>query len=310
MTPAIKIQRYPRLQNNLLDETTLKPHVRKLSIGELEKIVLDAIQYANIKSSRDAFNIPDDASDDEINEVYTQAGRRLFQYFIEHCVDPASTTYQCFNQSYKEVGAEQFRNWITQKARMNTGWRYQSIAKNAASVSGRFETISDIGTQEADFNAVISYCEGNGVLTIYVSVKNRESTMGGQDWPKAIAALEKVAINDKNRVGDYICVFGIAIDKGLRHIKSIKKTGQPHSINTEIWRSGFFWPFFTNLTYEEIIQAVLNQLMATETADPIAFDIPVQILNSFGECCKKHNLVSDNGDFNNIGNLIKLFCGS
>jgi hypothetical protein len=45
--------------------------------------------------------------------------------------------------------------------------------------------------------------------------------MGGQDWPKAISALENVARSDKNRSGPYICVFGIAIDKGQRQIRRI-----------------------------------------------------------------------------------------
>ena len=55
-------------------------------------------------------------------------------------------------------------------------------------------------------------------------IKNRANTMGGQDWPKAIASLEKEAELDKNRVGDYICVFGISIEKEVNaQLGKIKK---------------------------------------------------------------------------------------
>ena len=57
--------------------------------------------------------------------------------------------------------------------------------------------------------------------------------MGGQDWPKAISALENVARSNKNRSGPYVCVFGIAIDKGQRQIHRIGKTKQPYSVNTK-----------------------------------------------------------------------------
>jgi hypothetical protein len=74
--------------------------------------------------------------------------------------------------------------------------------------------------------------------------------MGGQDWPKAIQALENVAKNDRNRTGPYCCIFGIAIDRGSRYIKREKKTGRAYSENTEVWLSDFFWPFFSNHSLE------------------------------------------------------------
>jgi hypothetical protein len=107
--------------------------------------------------------------------------------------------------------------------------------------------VSDLNAIEADFNAIIKYKHTNDKLSIYVSVKNRSNTMGGQDWPKAIIALENAALSDKNRDGYYICVFGIAMEKRLRNIKAGRHNKTPYSTNTEVWNSDFFWPFFASL---------------------------------------------------------------
>jgi len=93
---------------------------------------------------------------------------------------------------------------------MNSGWRYQFLALDCAQQSRRFKSVSDIGAAEADFNAVIEFVDKKkSALSLYVSIKNRSNTMGGQDWPKAIYALENVAKTDKNRTGPYCCVFGM-----------------------------------------------------------------------------------------------------
>jgi hypothetical protein len=116
---------------------------------------------------------------------------------------------------------------------MNSGWRYQYIAKDCAVRSRRFITVSDIGASEADFNATMNIVDSKKALNIYVSIKNRANTMGGQDWPKAISALESVARSDKNRSGPYICVFGIAIDKG-----QIRRIGKTKALNRSTPRCG------------------------------------------------------------------------
>lgn len=66
---------------------------------------------------------------------------------------------------------------------MNSGWRYQFIAKDAAIITQRFDSISDIGASEADFNATVVEIKTNRPINFYVSVKNRTNTLGGQDWP-------------------------------------------------------------------------------------------------------------------------------
>ena len=71
---------------------------------------------------------------------------------------------------------------------MNSGWRYQYIAKDCAVRSRRFITVSDIGASEADFYATMNIVDSNKTLNIYVSIKNRANTMGGQDWPKRLRA--------------------------------------------------------------------------------------------------------------------------
>ena len=203
-----KMQRYPRLpDSDLLDDSKLEPHKTIIAIDKLKEIIISAIETAGRKSSRAILNLPDDASDDEVQKTYKKEGWELFKYFIKYCGDPAATAYQCVNRVCADVAKEQFRNRTLQKERMNSAWRYQFIAKDAASASKRFESISDIGLAEADFNAVIRYRKSKSKLAIYISVKNRSNTMGGQDWPKAIVALEREAQLDKNRDGDYICIF-------------------------------------------------------------------------------------------------------
>lgn len=192
---------------------------------------------------------------------------------------------------------------------MNSGWRYQYIAKGCASKSGRFESVSDIGTAEADFNVTIRYVKQTGLLTIYISVKNRTNTMGGQDWPKAISAMENMAKADKNRVGEYLCVFGIAMEKGKRLQKAVGRTDIPHSVNTEIWKSDFFWPFFSNRSFEDIMQIVLDTLLEIRKPDGVEVTIPDELIESFGDCCREAGLLNEEGRFCDPHKLVSLFCG-
>ena len=198
---------------------------------------------------------------------------------------------------------------------MNSGWRYQYIAKDCAAKSLRFLTVSDIGAAEADFNATISIVgERKGVLNIYVSIKNRTNTMGGQDWPKAIYALEDVARTDKNRTGPYLCIFGIVMERGQRLIKGNKKNKSPYSVNTEVWLSDFFWPFFSNYSYVEIVRSVLEILIEEEKQkQPISqvareAVIPEELIESFGEHCRREGLLDEEGKFNDPLKLVDFFC--
>lgn len=310
-------QNYPRIDdtaspyNGCLDEATLVPHRHKISIEELKQLISLAIINANKKSSRQILSIPSEASEDEVLQIYKKEGRQLFSYFKKYVGDPAATAHQLHGKHYRDVGKEHFRNRTLQKERMNSGWRYQFLALDCAQQSRRFISISDIGASEGDFNAVIAFQEsGRQPLSLYVSVKNRSNTMGGQDWPKAIQALENYAINDKNRKGPYCCVFGIAMDRGVRYIKIEKRTEKPHSFNTEVWLSDFFWPFFANHGYEEIMQAVLSVLIDEYTPEMLSsqIEIPDELLESFGESCKRAKLVDDNGYFHDPYRLVEFFC--
>lgn len=260
------IQNYPRIEdeasvyNGFFDDSKVQQHVKELNDEEINAIIIKAVKSANLKSSRAILNIKDNVTENEINKIYKKHGRELFNYFVKYCGDPAATAFDCIDQHYAKIAKEQFRNRTLQKERMNSGWRYQFIAKDAALLTQRFNSISDIGASEADFNATILEIKNDRPINIYVSVKNRTNTMGGQDWPKAIRAMESMALSDKNRTGPYLCVFGIAMDKGLRNIRNEGKTGMPYSINTEVWLSDFFWPFFTNCSYEKIIKSVFNVL--------------------------------------------------
>jgi hypothetical protein len=304
----VTVQQYPRQTNNLLDDSELVPHVYRVPVEQLKTIIVAAIETAGRKSSRAIVNLPDNASVDEVTKTYTKEGRELFRYFVKYCGDAAVTALQCTGRKCSEVAREQFRNRTLQKERMNSAWRYQYIAKDAAAASKRFETISDIGLAEADFNVVIKYRKRKSKLTIYVSVKNRSNTMGGQDWPKAIAALEKVASGDKNRDGDYICIFGLSVERGMRLMKG-NRARVPFSYNTELWFADYFWPFFSNYSYEEIAKLVLDVLIASEARHTSSEDVPQELLDSFQKCCEEKNLLDENGCFVDPYRLVEFFCG-
>lgn len=310
-------QNYPRIENQnsqyygCLDDSALVPHVFKIPSALLKELILSAITNANAKSSREILSIPLDADFHQIEKIYRDEGIALFRYFKKYCGDPASTAHQIMGQHYRDVGREQFRNRTLQKERMNSGWRYQFLALGCAQQSKRFRSVSDIGSAEADFNAVIDFIDkSREPLSLYVSVKNRSNTMGGQDWPKAIMALENVAKNDKNRIGPYCCVFGIAMDRGSRYIKVEKKTNKPHSFNTEVWLSDFFWPFFANYSYEEVMTAVLSVLLESLAPATLSLqlDIPDRLLDHFGSECQHSGLLDENGHFNDPYKLVQFFC--
>ncbi|MEW6235561.1 MAG: hypothetical protein AB1656_09265 [Candidatus Omnitrophota bacterium] len=307
-------QNYPRINDEknkyfgYLDETKLKKHIYKITSDELIRIINEGIHYANNKASRSILCIDDNFADDDLKKYLKKQGKELFSYFLKYFDDPASTAHACLKRHYKDVGKEQFRNRTLQKQRMNSGWRYQYIAKETASASKRFLSVSDLGSEEADFNATINMENQPEILNIYVSVKNRTNTMGGQDWPKAISALENVAIHDRNRQGPYLCVFGIVMEKGQRLIKTRQKSKIPHSMNTEVWKSDFFWPFFSNHSYEEIMNAVLEVLITFSSQDNWDIEVPNDLLESFGECCYECELLDKEGNFNDAFKLVGLFC--
>jgi hypothetical protein len=307
---AVVTQKYPRLPNSdLLDDSKLKPHRSKIAPEKLKNIILSAIQTANKKSTKAILDVPEMTSEEEIQQLYMREGRNLFEYFRQYYSDPASAAFQCLDISCREVAKEQFLRRMLQKERMNSGWRYQYIAKDSANASQRFESVSDIGQTEADFNAVIKRVDSDSKLTIYVSVKNRSNTIGGPDWPKAIATLEDVASKDKNRDGDYICVFGITIERGERRIRGSGKTKKPFSVNTELWLADFFWPFFTNYTYEDIAKAVLEVLISQDKPELSSdLEMPEELLASFEDCCREHDLLDEEGKFNDAFKLVEFFC--
>jgi len=311
-------QPYPRIAEGkkfagMLDDERVAGHIGKIPTGDLKEIIKEAVEYANHKSSRAILDIPESASDEIAKKIYLKEGRALFAYFKKYCGDPATTAYECHGRSYSLVAAEQFFNRALQKGRMNSGWRYQSIAFQCARASKRFKTVSSIGIMEADFNVTIetvNYDDAPAV-NVFVSVKNRTNTLGGQDWPKAIAALEEVAKSDKNRDVPYLCVFGIAIDRGHRLVKRNGKTKQPHSNNTEVWLSDFFWPFFSNYTYEEIMLAVcelITEQGLKKENRTMGIAPPVELVESFGEQCKQYGLIDGDGKFNDAKKLVNFFC--
>lgn len=313
------VQDYPRIRDEndkyygFLDDSQLVQHTSKIPIENLKEMVTKAIISANRKSSRDILSIANDADDLTIQKMYEEAAKDLFNYFRQYVIDPAGVAHQMLNKHYRQVGEELFRNRTIQKERMNSGWRYQYLVVDAARASQRFVSVSDIGAAEADFNAVINRNDNvkfSDPLSLYVSVKNRSDTVGGQDYPKAVRALEDIAKNDRNRLGAYCGVMGIVMETGGRKMRKSQKTKQPHSYNVEMWLSDFFWPFFANYSYEEIITAVLEVLMDSHQSGDLSsqITIPDELLDEFGNHCKDAGLIDDDGLFDDPYALVQFFC--
>ena len=108
---AKSLQQYPRIpDSNLLDDSKLVPHSFKIPPKKMKEIILAALAAAQKKSSRAILQLPDDASDEEIKQIYRQEGGELFRYFVQYYGDPAGTAHQCLNRHYSAVAKEQFRN--------------------------------------------------------------------------------------------------------------------------------------------------------------------------------------------------------
>lgn len=316
MVKRARPQNYPRIEdetdpyNGYLDTSSLVPHKLKISMERLYELIQTAITNANLKSSREILSIPETATPEQIEKIYETEGRKLLKYFSKYSNDPASVAHQMYGKHYREVGIELFRNQSLQKERMNSAWRYQYLTIYCAHETGRFSHISDIGTNEGDFSAKIDFVDHkHGSLNLYVSIKNKSNTVGGQDMPKVIQALETVAMNDKNRVGPYLCVLGVTIERGNRTIRH-NKQGIAYSTNTEMWLADFFWPFFANLTYEEVMTATLAVLVMQHEANPLAtqVQVPETLLNAFGKACTETGLVDDNGIFHDRYKLVHFLC--
>jgi hypothetical protein len=277
----------------------------------MKSLIAAAINNANRKSRREILSIPPDATAEEVDAIYKREGRELFRYFKKYCGDPASTAHQIYKKNYRNVGVEQFRNRTLQKERMNSGWRYQYLAIGGARSTRRFVSVSDIGAAEGDFNAIIKFLDkSRQPLSLYVSVKNRGNTMGGADWPKAIQALENVAKTDKNRTGPYCCVLGITAGWGGQDINNEQKSRNTFAANTEVWLPDYFWPFFVNSSYEEVMMVVLDVLIFSYSTEelPTRVNVPDQLIDSFGEACAEAGLIDELGNFNNPYKLLTFLC--
>lgn len=309
-------QRYPRIEDRdsqyfgCLEDSTLIQHEVKISHEQVKKFIRTAIVDANRKSSREILSINLNETAEKTAQKYKKAGKSLLDYFRKYCVDPAATAHQIQSKHYSVVGEDLFRRRTLQKERMNAGWRYQYLTLYCARESGRFDAILDIGTVEADFNAIIKFKDSpNEHLNLFVSIKNRNNTVGGQDFPKAVRALETIASSDKNIRGPYLCVFGIVMDRGTRYIRG-NKQGVPYSNNTEVWLSDYFWPFFTNYSYEEMMTLVLEVLEELHDAGELAtqVEVPAGVLEAFGEACHRAGLVNDDGYFTDSRKIVSFIC--
>lgn len=308
-----QLQPYPRNQS-FLDDQQLIPHSHTIPLDELRQLILSAIEKANSKSAREIISIPADISEAEIHQIFRKRAWDLFKYFQDYPGDPASTAHQLYGKHCREIAQELFRTRTLQMERMNSAWRYQYLVVDCASRSRRFEQISDRGTKEADFIGVIRFVNAGKAedqVNLYVSVKNREDTIGGPDWPKSITELESYASSDKNRIGPYCCIFGIVMQNGQRKMKR-RKSGEIYSWNTEVWLSDYFWPFFTNYSYAEIMKHVVDILVnAGYQPDKLSAQVrlPDIFLDAFENYCKHFELVNADGIFEDLYKLVDFFCG-
>lgn len=321
LPPSIP-EEYPRIRERksrfygCLNTDLLIPHPepRRISPELLKGLMLHAINEANAMSKREAEEIPEGLTSEEEEEVWKSEGRSLFEHFHDYPIDPAATAHEYYDKNYRVVGVDLFRSRVWQKGRMNSGWRYQLLARDCAKNSGRFDEVAGFGTAKGDFIAKIEFLEKfYKPLHLYVSVKNRSDTLGGQDWPNSIIALEEYAKTDnRQQDGSYICIFGIAMERGTRRIPRSRQTKKAHSDNTEVWLSDFFWSFFSAYSYNEIMTAMLEVLVKAEDAAeilPTQVVVPDKVLTYFGEECKAAGLINELGNFDNPYHLVDFFCG-
>ncbi|GAI20187.1 unnamed protein product, partial [marine sediment metagenome] len=97
------------------------------------------------------------------------------------------------------------------------------------------------------------------------------------------------------------------MERGQRIIRRSQKTGNAYSINTELWFSDFFWPFFSNYSYEEVAKFVLEVLLATQEQNlAVSEDVPQELVESFEECCREANLLNKHDRFNDAYKLVEF----
>lgn len=101
-------QNYPRIEDDekeagCLDASRLKPHTKEIDEATLKKLIVAAIEFANQKSSREAFAIPETADENELETHYKVAAKDLFAYFHRYCDDPASTSQNLHKKHFETV---------------------------------------------------------------------------------------------------------------------------------------------------------------------------------------------------------------
>jgi hypothetical protein len=67
--------------------------------------------------------------------------------------------------------------------------------------------------------------------------------------------------------------------------------------------------FFTNLSYDEIVKAVLAVLLAVGEKQATNLQIPEKLIAAFGENCRLYQLVDEKGHFHDPYRLVDFFCG-
>jgi len=106
-----------------------------------------------------------------------------------------------------------------------------------------------------------------------------------------------------------LCVFGITMDRGTRSIRR-DKGQQAHSQNTEMWLSDYFWPFFTNYSYEEMMTLVLEVLQEefTWSENATQIEAPRDVLEAFGAACASNGLLDDESNFKDARDIVRFIC--
>ena len=71
----------------------------------------------------------------------------------------------------------------------------------------------------------------------------------------------------------------------------------------------FFFSVFSDYSYEEIMTYVLDTLLSLNIAESeISVEIPLTLIESFGQECRKAGLVDDLGHFHDPYKLVTFFC--
>ena len=307
-------QDYPRTEEGLLDESRLAAHTGKIPFDELKAIIRDAIVSAARKSRREILELPDGLSEEEKTKIYGKKGKRAVRLFPPLLRRPGGDGLRLPRQALPRDRA----GAVPQSDAPEAADEFRlALSVHRQGLRGALAALRD-GVRHRRLGSRLQRDDEHRRTWPRRSTSTCRSRTARTRWAARIGRRRSrrsktSRVPTRTAPARIICVFGIAIDKGQRQIRRIGKTKAPYSVNTEVWLSDFFWPFFANYTYAEIAKAVFEVLMETgrQGQQPLATLIPDELIDSFGDGMPRRAACSTRrGGSMMRSRLIDVFCNN